>query len=249
MAVPSGDSPAGPALVPTDTKRECSGGVREDLTVRVESEARANWRVARPATITSRRNVAAIQTRRGFRLKNASSRRTCVRPAAIQRSSIPKSQALCQRASGSLIRHVLTTCSSASEEPTGQTVENTIRSFSRIGVVRQSAVMRSKAWRPEIISYNTAPKLKMSDRASASRPASCSGDMSWTVPRTMPAAVSGSCAIWVAVCCVAAPPILANPKSSSFAPELVKMTLLGFRSRWTTPPLCAAASASAISMA
>ena len=146
--------------------------------MRAESGARANWRVARTPTITSRRNVDAIQTGRGFRLENASSPRLCPRPAAIQRSSISKSRGLCQRASGSLIRHVLTTCSSASEEPMGQTVENTIRSSSRIGVVRPPAAMRSKARRPEIISYNTAPKLKMSDRASASRPASCSGDMS-----------------------------------------------------------------------
>src|SRR5437773_9074156 len=36
---------------------------------------------------------------------------------------------------------------------------------------------------------------------------------------------------------------LARPKSSSFAPDLVIMTLLGFRSRWTTPALCAFSNA------
>ena len=41
----------------------------------------------------------------------------------------------------------------------------------------------------------------------------------------------------------------ARPKSSSFAPLAVSMTLLGFRSRWTIPAACAAASASAISTA
>jgi len=39
----------------------------------------------------------------------------------------------------------------------------------------------------------------------------------------------------------------ASPKSSTFAPFLVSMMLLGFRSRWTMPRACAAASASAIS--
>ncbi len=41
----------------------------------------------------------------------------------------------------------------------------------------------------------------------------------------------------------------ARPKSSNLAPALVSMTLPGFRSRWMTPCRCAAASASAISVA
>jgi hypothetical protein len=48
-----------------------------------------------------------------------------------------------------------------------------------------------KARRPEAISYNTAPRAKMSERASASFPSTCSGDMYWNVPTTMPRAVSG----------------------------------------------------------
>ena len=42
---------------------------------------------------------------------------------------------------------------------------------------------------------------------------------------------------------------LANPKSSSFVPDLVSMMLPGFRSRWVMPLRCALSSASAISMA
>ncbi len=41
----------------------------------------------------------------------------------------------------------------------------------------------------------------------------------------------------------------ASPKSSSFTPDFVSMMLAGLRSRWTMPSACAAASASAISMA
>ena len=39
---------------------------------------------------------------------------------------------------------------------------------------------------------------------------------------------------------------LASPKSSSFAPARVSMTLPGFRSRWMMPARCAASSAAAI---
>ena len=39
---------------------------------------------------------------------------------------------------------------------------------------------------------------------------------------------------------------IAKPKSSSFAPDFVSMTLPGFRSRWITPRRCALSSASTI---
>src|SRR6185295_14673582 len=42
---------------------------------------------------------------------------------------------------------------------------------------------------------------------------------------------------------------LARPKSRSFAPDFVIMMLAGFRSRWTTPCLCALSRAPAISIA
>jgi hypothetical protein len=40
---------------------------------------------------------------------------------------------------------------------------------------------------------------------------------------------------------------LANPKSSSFAPDFVSITLPGLRSRWTIPRRWATSSAPAIS--
>ena len=40
----------------------------------------------------------------------------------------------------------------------------------------------------------------------------------------------------------------ARPKSRSFTPDFVSMTLPGFKSRWTIPCRCALSSASAISM-
>ena len=49
----------------------------------------------------------------------------------------------------------------------------------------------SNARRPVNISYTTAPKAKMSLRASASRPSSCSGDMYCGVPGIAPASVIG----------------------------------------------------------
>ena len=39
---------------------------------------------------------------------------------------------------------------------------------------------------PDSISYRTAPKLKMSDRASSGLPSACSGDMYAAVPTTVP---------------------------------------------------------------
>ena len=75
----------------------------------------------------------------------------------------------------------------------------------------------------------------MSERGSASFPSSCSGDMYWTVPRMVPFCVrfagtsvgrdvkaegwTGDAATF------------ARPKSSSFAPAFVSITLPGFRSR------------------
>ena len=96
----------------------------------------------------------------------------------------------------------------------------------------------------------------MSERESASPPASCSGAMYWSVPRTVPRAVSGSLSC-TRVGMLDAPEIgrapavtsdLASPKSSSFTPDFVSMTLPGFRSRWTMPCRCALSRASAISI-
>jgi hypothetical protein len=44
---------------------------------------------------------------------------------------------------------------------------------------------------PVAISYRSAPSAKMSVRASASAPSSCSGAIYWKVPRIVPCAVKG----------------------------------------------------------
>ncbi len=76
------------------------------------------------------------------------------------------------------------------------------------------------AW-PVVISYTTTPMLKMSDRASSSRPRACSGDMYCGVPRIVPGLVPFIIA--VAFCesnpCsggVDASVSLARPKSRTF---------------------------------
>ena len=103
----------------------------------------------------------------------------------------------------------------------------------------------SKARRPVSSSYITAPKEKMSLRASTSFPCNCSGDMYCRVPTMAPSWVSArvtvSSPIGLRGCC-----ILARPKSSNFTPDFVRRMLAGFKSRWMMPLRCAASNASAI---
>ena len=77
----------------------------------------------------------------------------------------------------------------------------------------------------------------MSLRASASLPSSCSGAMYWNVPTIAPSAVSGAATVGGdrgrRAATRPAAPSRARPKSSSFAPARVSMTLPGLRSRWT----------------
>ena len=78
----------------------------------------------------------------------------------------------------------------------------------------------------------------MSLRASAGRPASCSGAMYCTVPAIAPCAVIGGALRRRRrrrSSATTARPTLARPKSSSFTPDFVIITLAGFRSRWTIP--------------
>ena len=115
-----------------------------------------------------------------------------------------------------------------------------------IAAIRLVFVFPSNARFPVAISYSTAPNAKMSVRASASSPSSCSGAMYWNVPRIVPSAVRGFCCVAPSGGLKAAAPLFARPKSSSFAPDFVIMMLPGFRSRWTIPARCALSSASAI---
>ena len=98
----------------------------------------------------------------------------------------------------------------------------------------------------------------MSERASASPPSSCSGDMYWNVPEDRARARSAAALACASVAMTDAPETgrapaaasgFARPKSSSFTPVFVSMTLPGFRSRCTIPCRCALSSASAISIA
>src|ERR1700683_3549301 len=77
-----------------------------------------------------------------------------------------------------------------------------------------------------------APKEKISLRASAGLPSSCSGDMYCMVPRIVPCTVSGRLMVGEAPgspCKISSS--FAKPKSSSFAPVFVSITFAGFNSR------------------
>ena len=84
----------------------------------------------------------------------------------------------------------------------------------------------------------SAPRAKISVRASASAPSSCSGAMYWIVPTTVPSAVSGFASVssvGPAASPTAPPRRFARPKSRSFAPAFVSIMFPGLRSRWTMP--------------
>jgi hypothetical protein len=100
----------------------------------------------------------------------------------------------------------------------------------RILAMSEASVLASNALRPETISWSTAPSEEISDRASASRPSSCSGAMYCNVPGVLPSDVIGSM-----VGCSGSTPRSGSgfpmPNSSSLAPPFVRMTLAGFKSR------------------
>jgi len=127
-------------------------------------------------------------------------------------------------------------------------------SVSRILAITLAELLPSNAFRPVAISYTTAPNAKMSVRASISfcLPSICSGAMYCNVPRIVPSAVAalfivGSCDSGMTgdTSCFS----FAKPKSNSFVPDFVSMTLPGFRSRWVMPVRCALSRASEISIA
>ncbi len=107
-----------------------------------------------------------------------------------------------------------------------------------IAEISDAWLLPANAFWPVAISYSTQPNAKMSVRASASFPSSCSGAMYWNVPRIVPSAVrlAGTGCVGRVV---SEPRALrpsgattfANPKSRSFTPDFVSMTFPGFRSR------------------
>src|SRR6202162_4968866 len=110
--------------------------------------------------------------------------------SVIQFNCVARSLALCQRWSGCLARHFRMVRSSSG----GVSGFNTVTasgSLSHIALATLNWLLPSNARLPVTISYRTAPQAKMSERASASLPSICSGDMYWMVPTTLPAVVSG----------------------------------------------------------
>ena len=118
--------------------------------------------------------------------------------------------------------------------------------------ISDACVAPENAFLPVAISYSTHPNEKMSVRPSASRPSSCSGAMYWNVPRIVPSCVRlfgmlpSAVGSDVTADCTGGAIAFANPKSSSFTPDFVIITLPGFRSRCTIPCRCALSSASVI---
>ena len=153
----------------------------------------------------------------------------CELVSLIHFSSSATSCADCQRSSRSLHKHFRMTCSRASGV-SGCNREIGGGSLCTMAAMRLVRVFPSKARRPVVISYRSAPNAKMSVRASASSPSSCSGAMYWKVPRIVPSCVSGLCSVAPSRLPTPTPPF-ASPKSSSLAPVFVIMTLPGFKSR------------------
>src|SRR6516162_7560211 len=99
-------------------------------------------------------------------------------------------------------------------------------SAARMAAMVDAVVLPSNARRPVQASYKTAPRAKMSERASASLPSSCSGDMYWNVPTTVPRWVKGSrlpavfrLAVKLEVAGAATGSDLARPKSINLVPD------------------------------
>jgi len=158
-----------------------------------------------------------------------------------------RSPAFCQRSSGFLARHFLTTRSNAGGV-NGRICVMGAGSVVIIDAIKLARLLPLKAAFPVAISYVTEPSAKISVLASASFPSNCSGAMYWNVPTIIPAPVSfdGYAVISVkAAFSGAGPKCLASPKSISLAPVLVSMMLAGFRSRCVSPTLWAVARASA----
>ena len=109
-------------------------------------------------------------------------------------------------------------------------------SRAKMAVMSAVSVGPSNAGRPSTAEYRVAPSDHMSAAGPTLLPSSCSGDMNCGVPITVPVLV-----IWLL-----ASATRAMPKSVTTTRSPASSTLSGFRSRWTMPAACAAASASAI---
>ena len=197
-----------------------------------QSAATAQGRIQRPAPTAGRRRS---RPRRRYRRASA--------------SCSPTSCAVCQRASGSFARHTFTRRSSA-----GGLIGRT----GRRAAARSSGSPRATRLARPLERLSSGRHLvergaEREDvrRASTGSPLELLGRHVRSVPTMTPSrrhlGRRGRADL-------SSPPrqrraAFARPKSSSFAPDFVSMTLAGFRSRWTMPFRCAAASAAQISAA
>ena len=152
-----------------------------------------------PSTATTATTVAAAAASQGIHRaigeaprgreteRGSTSRREPDASPSIQASSRPRSAALCHRSSGSLARHVLTTLSSAGGTRPFEDVRGG-GSLARIAVRTLFGESPGKARFPVTISKRTAPRAKMSDRASAGLPSTCSGARYADRPENRPGA-------------------------------------------------------------
>ena len=162
-------------------------------------------------------------------------------PPAAHFNSSARSRAVCHRSSGFLARQQ-TIAWSNTADVIGLTEPIGTGSSSRIAAATLKWLFPSKARFPVTISYRIVPREKMSLRPSTSFPCTCSGDMYWNVPRTMPFSVTGEFAagldpvtVKLAAADACGGKDFARPKSNSLTPVWVSIMLPGFRSRWTTP--------------
>ncbi len=169
------------------------------------------------------------------------------RPARIGASSAAEAG----RRAGDFSRQRATR-SSSSRGTSGLSREGGAGWSRRIAAIRSKALAPVNAGRPVNISESTHPNAKRSLCGPAVSPRTCSGDMYPTVPSTVPGRV-GSGVVGADVGSFSEESSRthrASPKSRILTRfSTVTKTLSGFRSRWTIPRECAAASPSAMDAA
>src|ERR1700693_1770329 len=148
---PSGESAIGADSSPVIWNVEDSGAMRNEWIARGALHLIGRRSLARKSAANSAAPAAAqpIQPRRPRLPVGAllPARET----SAIQRSSLPRSPADCQRSSGSLARQVLTTRSNPGGD-SGWTVEIGAGSLDMIAVISEAWLVPAKAFRPVAIS-------------------------------------------------------------------------------------------------
>lgn len=217
LAVNTSERPSGDSTAIRSMRLPSGGRMLENVTGCSLGDVRGNSSAAAVSTAS----VAAVprahrQAMRESRVRGTSG--SCM-SRNIHSSCVCRSRADCQRSSGSTLRHRCTTSANRAGSATPQVAGGRT---------------------PVAMSCSSKPSAYTSARASAGPPCNCSGAMYAGVPTAVPAMVR------VASCREVPPVEAASPKSSTFTPLLPSMMLPGFRSRWTMPRACAAASAPAI---